>query len=175
MLSAQSLQQLPDESQNRLEMVTNQLNHQGSFDDPQSDDDDYFDVPEDDQFDDTPAEVKEHLEQREAFRIYLTALPGVVSVRFYKRYGSWTGRAKFKDDAAAAQALDNFDTQRFPNVRIHICANDEKKLNFMASNSPKSKGRSSCRLLSHACSSGHDVYSRPKTPHENSCRFGAGR
>ncbi|KAH7348035.1 hypothetical protein BKA66DRAFT_505128 [Pyrenochaeta sp. MPI-SDFR-AT-0127] len=142
LLSAESLQHLPDESRNRLEIVASQLNNQSSFDDPQSDGDDHSDHQQDDeQVDETPAEIQEHVEQREAFRVYLMSLAGSVSVRFYKRYGSWTGRAMFEDEVTAAQALENFDYQRFPSVEVYISPSAKNKLKFAASDIPQTKAK----------------------------------
>jgi hypothetical protein len=72
----------------------------------------------DDQTGEAPADIEEHLEQREAFRQYMFSLPGAEAVRFYRRYGSWTGQVTFKDDAAGIEAMGLFDTRRFPNIKF---------------------------------------------------------
>ena len=142
-LSAESLQQF-DAGQDQLDMVAKQFDIQGSLDDLPSDDEDSSGQDtENEQVDDTLAEVQEHLEQREDFRTYLMSLPGSESVRFYKRYGSWTGQATFNDSVAAAQAVQLFNTQRFPSVRVHQSSQVKNKVKFAASNPPRSKGTSS--------------------------------
>ncbi|CAO2649503.1 Nn.00g068880.m01.CDS01 [Neocucurbitaria sp. VM-36] len=141
-LSAESLQKLPDASQNRLDLTVSHFKEQSSLEDTQIDDEDsdtqHF---EDELVDETSAEVQEHLEQREAFRIYLMSLMGSELVRFYKRYGSWTGQVTFKDDAAAAKAVEMFDAKRFPFVRVHQSLRNKNKVKFAASNLPKPKGK----------------------------------
>lgn len=135
-LSADSLKQLPDVSQNRLDMVASQFNVQSGLDNLLSDDDDDSEGQqlEHEHADEIPTKLQEHLEQREDFRAYLVSLPGSESVRFYKRYGSWTGQAIFKDVTAATQAVEMFDTQRFPSVRVHQSSKSENKVKFAASN-----------------------------------------
>lgn len=88
LLSADSLQQLPDSSQNRLDMIPAQLERidkpgGNRTSDSQSDDIPLdVDSPDDDQSGERPAELQNHLEQREAFRVHLLSLPGALSVRF---------------------------------------------------------------------------------------------
>jgi hypothetical protein len=83
--------------------------------------------PDDDnQGDETLIDIQEHLEQREAFRQYMMSLPGVEAVRFYRRYGSWTGHVHFKEDAVGAQVMTLFDAERFPNVNFQSKDNKSK-------------------------------------------------
>ncbi|KAF1947080.1 hypothetical protein EJ02DRAFT_450051 [Clathrospora elynae] len=113
LLSAESLHQLSDESQNRLNMIADQIGDVDEFDDRL--DDQYLD---DDHADETPADRQELVEQREAFRKYMMSLPGVETVRFYRRYGSGAGQVNFIDDAAGAHAMTLFEPQRFPDIKV---------------------------------------------------------
>ncbi|KAF1850975.1 uncharacterized protein K460DRAFT_382512 [Cucurbitaria berberidis CBS 394.84] len=141
-LSAESLQQVPDASQSRVDMIASQLNEQGNVDDPPLDDDESGGQHvEQEEVDETPAEVQEHLEQRDNFRTYMMSLSGSESVRFYKQYGAWSGQAIFKDDAAALQALESFDARRFPSVRVHLSSLSKSRLKFALSNPPRGKAK----------------------------------
>jgi hypothetical protein len=111
LLSAESLQQLPDESQNRVNMIPNKIS------DPNDSEDEGSDLASD-QAGEAPADIEAHLDQRETFRKYMLSLPGAEAVRFYRRYGSWTGQVTFKDDAAGVEAMKLFDTAKFPNVKF---------------------------------------------------------
>jgi hypothetical protein len=71
-----------------------------------------------DEVGEVPADIEEHLEQRETFRQYMLSLPGAEAVRFYRRYGSWTGQVTFRDDAAGIEAMGLFDTRRFPSIKF---------------------------------------------------------
>ncbi|KAL1793659.1 hypothetical protein ACET3X_008641 [Alternaria dauci] len=108
LLSAERLQQLPDESQNRVSMIAGQLN---DLDDSEAE------LSDDQQFDeDVLSSHKKHLDDQEAFRQHILTLPGALSVRFYRRYGSWSGSITFADDWVGEEALKVFDVQRFPNM-----------------------------------------------------------
>lgn len=104
-LSLESLRVIPDMSLNRLDtLLASQADEQ-----------------DDDLGNETKAatvDVEEHLERQEAFRSYLMSLPGARSVRFFKRYGSWKGNAMFTNGAAAAHAIELFDTSLYPEVKI---------------------------------------------------------
>ncbi|KAI4686423.1 uncharacterized protein J4E84_005702 [Alternaria hordeiaustralica] len=118
LLSAEMLQQLPDESQNRLAMFSNQVD---DLDDSEDE------LPENEQTDENILpEHQKHLEEREAFRQHVSSLPGVLSVRFYRGYGSWTGLITFADDLVGGQATALFDAQRFPNVVFKSKKNKSK-------------------------------------------------
>ncbi|KAI4640769.1 hypothetical protein J4E93_008361 [Alternaria ventricosa] len=118
LLSAEMLQQLPDESQNRLAMFSNQVDDLDDSEDEQ---------PDNEQPDENILpEHQKHLEEREAFRQHVSSLPGVLSVRFYRGYGSWTGLITFVDDLVGEQATALFDAQRFPNVVFKSKKNKSK-------------------------------------------------
>ncbi|KAI4941058.1 hypothetical protein J4E86_010558 [Alternaria arbusti] len=118
LLSAEMLQQLPDESQNRLAMFSNQVD---DLDDSEDE------LPENEQTDENILpEHQKHLEEREAFRQHVSSLPGVLSVRFYRGYGSWTGLITFADDLVGEQATALYDYQRFPNVVFKSKKNKSK-------------------------------------------------
>ncbi|KAI4918799.1 hypothetical protein J4E90_003188 [Alternaria incomplexa] len=118
LLSAEMLQQLPDESQNRLAMFPNQVNDLDDSEDEQSDNE---------QLDENILpEHQKHLEEREAFRQHVSSLPGVLSVRFYRGYGSWTGLITFADDLVGEQATALYDYQRFPNLVFKSKKNKSK-------------------------------------------------
>ncbi|KAI4611328.1 uncharacterized protein J4E87_010521 [Alternaria ethzedia] len=118
LLSAEMLQQLPDESQNRLAMFSNQVDDLDDSEDEQ---------PDNEQPDENILpEHQKHLEEREAFRQHVSSLPGVLSVRFYRGYGSWTGLITFADDLVGEQATALYDHQRFPNVVFKSKKNKSK-------------------------------------------------
>jgi len=118
LLSAEMLQQLPDESQNRLAVFSNQVDDLDDSEDEQ---------PDDEQPDENILpEHQKHLEEREAFRQHVSSLPGVLSVRFYRGYGSWTGLITFADDLVGEQATALYDYQRFPNVVFKSKKNKSK-------------------------------------------------
>ncbi|KAF2854408.1 hypothetical protein T440DRAFT_417405 [Plenodomus tracheiphilus IPT5] len=138
-LSAESLQQIPDTSHSRVDITLTQLNLADEPEEPLSSDnqsqEQQLDVDrlDEDQIQETPAELEEHLEQREAFRVHLLSMPGATMVRFYKRYGSWTGRAMFTHSAAAAEAMKLFDKEQFPKIRLQQCSKSPEKLKFVSS------------------------------------------
>ena len=138
LLSAEMLQQLPDESQNRLAVFSNQVDDLDDSEDEQ---------PDDEQPDENILpEHQKHLEEREAFRQYVSSLPGVLSVRFYRGYGSWTGLITFADDLVGEQATALFDAQRFPNVVFKSKKNKSKwTFTRTAGTSSKSISRSDSR------------------------------
>jgi hypothetical protein len=130
LLSAESLQQLPDESENRVNMISNKMSNTNDSEDEGSD-------LASDQAGDAPADIEEHLDQRETFRKYVLSLPGAEAVRFYRRYGSWTGQVTFKDDAAGVEAMKLFDTVRFPNIKFQS-KESKSKWKFSAQSNTKS-------------------------------------
>ena len=138
LLSAESLQQIPDVSQNRLEITASQIEPPDRGDAPDTDDEQLATLEEDEQIDDTPAAIQHHLEQRESFRRYMMSFSGAESVYFYRRYGSWNGHVNFTDGAATVKALNLFDAERFPSVKIHQSSNSSNKLKFAASNAIES-------------------------------------
>ncbi|KAJ4367074.1 hypothetical protein N0V83_007604 [Neocucurbitaria cava] len=163
-LSAESLQQVPDASQNRFDLTARHYNEPGNLKEPPTEDED-SDTRQfnQEQVDETPAEVQEHLEQREEFRTYLMSLPGAELVRFYKRYGAWTGQATFKDEAAAMRAVVVFDANRFASVRIYQSSGKKNKVKFAASNLPKVEGKPVHMLENvdaHSASSASITYDR---------------
>ncbi|KAI4702760.1 hypothetical protein J4E89_010294 [Alternaria sp. Ai002NY15] len=111
LLSAEILQQLPDESQNRMAVFSNQVDDLDDLDDSE---DEQLENEQPDE--NILPEHQKHLEEREAFRQHVSSLPGVLSVRFYRGYGSWTGLITFADDLVGEQATALFDAQQFPNV-----------------------------------------------------------
>ena len=118
LLSAEMLQQLPDESQNRLAIFSDQVDDLDDSEDEQ---------PDNEQPDENILpEHQKHLEEREAFRQHVSSLPGVLSVRFYRGYGSWTGLITFADDLVGEQATALYDYQRFPNVVFKSKKNKSK-------------------------------------------------
>ncbi|KAI4913361.1 hypothetical protein J4E85_010815 [Alternaria conjuncta] len=118
LLSAEILQQLPDESQNRMAVFSNQVDDLDDSEDEQL---------ENEQPDENILpEHQKHLEEREAFRQHVSSLPGVLSVRFYRGYGSWTGLITFADDLVGEQATALFDAQQFPNVVFKSKRNKSK-------------------------------------------------
>ncbi|RYN85556.1 hypothetical protein AA0120_g8764 [Alternaria tenuissima] len=130
LLSAERLQQLPDESHNRLAMIASQSNDLEDSEDEQSDDQQ---VDED-----VSLSHRKHLDHVEAFRQHVLTLPGALSVRFYRRYGSWRGSITFADDWVGEEALKVFDTQRFPNMDFKP-KKDTTKWNFTRINPPNKK------------------------------------
>ncbi len=124
-LSAESLQQLPDMTQNRLEMTAAQVETQNEIDESPTGGENVGEEI---------AGIQDHLDQRDTFRKYLLSLPGAESVRFFRRYGSWTGQAMFQDDTTAAQAAASFDIEQFPYVKIQQIATSSNKLKFSTSN-----------------------------------------
>lgn len=134
LLSAETLQQLPDESNNRVARISNQVDDIEDSEDEQSDNE---------QFDENILpEHQKHLEEREAFRQHVSSLPGVLSVRFYRGYGSWTGLITFANDLLGEEATALFDTERFPNVEFQSKKN-KSKWNFTRSTGTDSKLTSS--------------------------------
>lgn len=89
-MSAATLHQLPDSSQNRLDMIADQLGRTNEFDDSGISEEDFDggqldeDQADVQQSDETPADFQKHLEQRDAFKSHLMSLPGALSVRFCK-------------------------------------------------------------------------------------------
>jgi hypothetical protein len=137
LLSAERLQQLPDESHNRLAMIASQSNDLEDSEDEQ---------PDNQQIDeDVSLSHKKHLDHVEAFRQHVLTLPGALSVRFYRRYGSWRGSITFADDWVGEEALKVFDTQRFPNMDFKP-KKDTSKWNFTRINPPNSKWINEWRL-----------------------------
>jgi len=71
-------------------MITVQLEQAGELDEMRTGDgqtdDSPLDLNSEDgiQLDESPADIQEHLELREAFRVHLLSLPGASSVRFCK-------------------------------------------------------------------------------------------
>ncbi|KAI4681528.1 hypothetical protein J4E81_009886 [Alternaria sp. BMP 2799] len=114
LLSAEILQQLPDESQNRMAVFSNQVDDLDDLDDLDDSEDEQLENEQPDE--NILPEHQKHLEEREAFRQHVSSLPGVLSVRFYRGYGSWTGLITFADDLVGEQATALFDAQQFPNV-----------------------------------------------------------
>lgn len=107
--------------------------------DPRVEEDSHTESSEDEYPGEIPLEIQEHIEQREAFRKYLMSLPGAESVRFYKRYGAWTGRALFKDESTASSAALVFDRKKFPDVKIRQSGKQNEKLRF--NNLPSDEGK----------------------------------
>ncbi|KAF2651383.1 hypothetical protein K491DRAFT_97807 [Lophiostoma macrostomum CBS 122681] len=68
--------------------------------------------------DDSLADLDEHVVETEAFRSYLHSLPGSLSVRFMRRYGSWRGSIKFQNEDFASSALGSFNHSRFPDIKL---------------------------------------------------------
>ena len=149
-LSAESLSQLPDVSMDRLELITNQLNQSDELENPllqhgisrkqetpenQSEDEAAPKPPANRQ----PDDIHEHLEEREAFRTYMLSFPEASRVRFYRRYGSWTGQVSFEDETSATKALEAFDAKRFPYIRIHQNLESRTSLKFTAPGLAKSR------------------------------------
>lgn len=147
-LSAESLQQVPDASQDRFDLTARHFIEPGNSKEPSTEDED-SDTQQfnQEQIDETPVEVQEHLERREEFRTYLMSLPGAELVRFYKRYSAWTGQVTFKDDAAATRAVEVFDAKRFASVRIHQSSGKKNKVKFAGPNLPKVKGTFHMQIL----------------------------
>ncbi|KAI4607878.1 hypothetical protein J4E83_009422 [Alternaria metachromatica] len=121
LLSAEILQQLPDESQNRMAVFSNQVDNLDDLDDSE---DEQLENEQPDE--NILPEHQKHLEEREAFRQHVSSLPGVLSVRFYRGYGSWTGLITFADDLVGEQATALFDAQQFPNVVFKSKRNKSK-------------------------------------------------
>ena len=121
LLSAEILQQLPDESQNRMAVFSNQVDDLDDLDDSE---DEQLENEQPDE--NILPEHQKHLEEREAFRQHVSSLPGVLSVRFYRGYGSWTGLITFADDLVGEQATALFDAQQFPNVVFKSKRNKSK-------------------------------------------------
>ena len=135
LLSAESLQHLPDMSQNRLEMTAAQVVElQNNVTDLENPQEEHANSRNDESADDTPVYIQEHMERREDFRNYILSLPGAESVRFYQRYGSWNGQAAFKGETAAAEAVRSFDTERFPFVKIQQMSSSMDKVKFSTPN-----------------------------------------
>ncbi|CBY01168.1 hypothetical protein LEMA_P022980.1 [Plenodomus lingam JN3] len=139
-LSAEILQQLPDLSLNRVDMVASHLKFTDDSEiareiNSQSDENEnetsILDVNQEEE---TPAELERHLEQREAFKVHLLSMPGATMVRFYKRYGSWTGRASFTDGAAATEAMKLFNKAQFPKIILRQSAKFPEILKFVSPN-----------------------------------------
>ncbi|KAI4923106.1 uncharacterized protein J4E92_007859 [Alternaria infectoria] len=124
LLSAEMLQQLPDESNNRMARISNQVDDLDNLDDLDDLEDEQTDNEQPDE--NILPEHQKHLEEREAFRQHVSSLPGVLSVRFYRGYGSWTGLVTFADDVVGEQATALFDAQRFPNVVFKSKKNKSK-------------------------------------------------
>jgi O-acetyl-ADP-ribose deacetylase (regulator of RNase III) len=112
-LSADSLRSLPDASGDRLGLL--RLNDELQ-DDTQSNDKPSNDEPSNDEpsNDETPTD---HIERTAAFKDYLVSL-GAEPVRFFRRYDWWRGDATFSDEKTAIQALESFDTNRFPGIKL---------------------------------------------------------
>jgi len=104
-LSELLVNKVPDDSGQRLDLLFSQVS-------PDSDDSSESDIG------DGGSELEEHTAEREAFRSYLLTLPGAQSVRFYRRYGSWSGNINFKDGDFAVTAMEVFDKERYPRVRL---------------------------------------------------------
>lgn len=105
--------------------------------DPHLDDEQPEDVySEDEPADEIPIDVQEHFERREAFRSHVMSLRGARFIRFYGGYAD--GRADFKDEAAATEALDLFDSRQFADVELHQSSDNKNRLEFYAL--PQSKG-----------------------------------
>ncbi|KAF1839078.1 hypothetical protein BDW02DRAFT_585440 [Decorospora gaudefroyi] len=150
LLSAASLQQLPDDSQNRLSIFPDQVAHIHDSEDGRPEDEE----PSDYQTDDTPADIQEHLEQRETFRRYMMSLPGVETVRFYRRYGSWTGQVNFQDNVTGAEAISLFDFRRFPNIKFQR-KDDTNRWKFTALRSTQAEHKIDQRILTLSSTSGN--------------------
>ncbi|KAF7672762.1 hypothetical protein GT037_009263 [Alternaria burnsii] len=129
LLSAERLQQLPDESHNRFALIASQSNDLEDSEEEQ---------PDDQIDEDVSLSHKKHLDHVEAFRQHVLTLPGALSVRFYRRYGSWRGSITFADDWVGEEALKVFDTQRFPNMDFKP-KKDTSKWNFTRINLPDKK------------------------------------
>jgi O-acetyl-ADP-ribose deacetylase (regulator of RNase III) len=112
LLSADSLRSLPDASGDRLTLLRSsdelQSNDEAeSNDEPKSNDEPQLN-------DETPTD---HIERTAAFKDYLLSL-GAGPVRFFRRYDWWRGDATFPDEKTAVQALESFDRDRFPGIKL---------------------------------------------------------
>lgn len=119
LLNAESLSNLPDASQQKLE----------GFLLPETTESDDSDSPIGDE---NTLDLELHMAEVDAFKAYLLSLPGAQSVRFYRRFGLWRGRVNFDTEASAIQALElkNSD-QRFPEVKMkRRIANNRTSLRF---------------------------------------------
>ena len=157
LLSAESLQQLPDMTQNRLEMTATQVETQNDLNEAPTYNKQISNMRDDEQTNELPTEIENHLEQREAFRSYLLSLPGAESVRFYRRYGAWTGQAVFTDETAATQAIISFGTERFPLVKIHQSSSSSNKLKFSAPNIDEQTTKAPYRQPTHTAEDDDDI------------------
>ncbi|KAF2272780.1 uncharacterized protein EI97DRAFT_436707 [Westerdykella ornata] len=104
LLSAETLGNLPDASEKRMDLLFPSTLHQ--------------DESEQGALEETGHEIDEYLAETDAFRSYLQSLPGAESVRFYRRYGLWEGRVTFDTQSSAFDALARFDRTRYPRVEL---------------------------------------------------------
>jgi O-acetyl-ADP-ribose deacetylase (regulator of RNase III) len=118
-LSAETLSNLPDSSQKRLDLFLPTMSENETEDDQEEHED--------------TSGLEEHMAEADAFRAYLLSLPGAQSVRFYRRFGSWRGRVTFVNEASAIEAMElrNSDKTRFPDVKMRRrVANNKACLRF---------------------------------------------
>jgi O-acetyl-ADP-ribose deacetylase (regulator of RNase III) len=139
LLSLASLQSLPDVSHSRLDtLMVDRVTEQGNMD--QENDEGQTEI--------YTADVEEQMQHMEDFRIYLMSLPGAQSVRFFKRYGSWRGHAIFDNQARAAKAVQSFDTNLYPHVKIQQGAEGSRnKLKFITPNTQETRWQGPARQL----------------------------
>ena len=136
-LCLESLQSLPDVSNNRLDALMTEL---ATEQDNDNDDEEQPEV--------ITANIETHMQRMEDFRTYLMSLPGAESVRFYKRYGSWRGHAIFSNDMQAAQAVQSFDFDMHPNLKIKQGTEGNRNhLKFSAPNTQETRWQGPARQL----------------------------
>ncbi|KAJ4353861.1 uncharacterized protein N0V89_005591 [Didymosphaeria variabile] len=125
-LSESLIRALPDDSGQRLDLLFSNQRVNASEDSEEEE--------EEDSLEETASAIEEHMAEREAFRMYLLSLAGAQSVRFYRRYGSWNGNVNFRDGGFAARAMQTFDKERYPRVRLRQKDAKKETLKFSVLN-----------------------------------------
>ena len=123
LLSADSVGNLPDSSQNRLNILM------ASQPPIETDDEASFekDLAANAQF---PPDGEEHLAAMGPFRQYITSIPGFISYRVLPRSQWWRGYINFDSITSAAQALESFDYAQFPTTKIRQAPENASTLKF---------------------------------------------
>lgn len=114
LLSIETLGNVPDSSQKRMDILLSSNRNDDEFDD--SDEQSVGD------------EVR--LAEIEPVRAYMLSLPGAQSVRFLRRLGWWRGYTNFEDEASAIKALGSFNHSKIPDVKVRLGKENRLAIKF---------------------------------------------
>lgn len=109
LLFAETLENLPDDSGKRLDVLRSSNLETNDF------------VENDEDTNGGFTGLEEHMSSMHEFRSYLLSFPGADSTRFHRRFGVWLGYVKFDDENSAKLAIESIEKTReprFPDVKF---------------------------------------------------------